>query len=82
MNSHNLLIFKTIKRKNQKHAKIKLDTKFKCSICIEDHGRSGLFDADKLIKHISASHSKHSFAKQLKKIIRYTKYAVDLGIFS
>lgn len=78
MNSYNEVLFNSTKKRIQNYAIPQI--KYKCPICIGDHGKSRLFDSTGIIKHINASHSKNPFSKQLRKIIRYASYAIELGV--
>jgi len=78
MNSHNLAVFNSVKRIKHKHTIS--EAKYKCISCIGDHKKTALFNDNELLHHISASHSKDPSAKLLKKIVRYTSYAIELGI--
>lgn len=78
MNSYNQVLFNSTKKGIQNYTNHQ--HKYKCPICIGEHGKSRLFNSTGIIKHINASHSKHPFSKQLRKIIRYTSYAIELGV--
>lgn len=76
-----ILLLKRVKIRKKKSS-ILVDS-WDCLICIDEHGKCSRFRDDKhLLNHIRANHYGHYLEKPLKKLIKFTKIGIELGVIS